>query len=256
MPIKRVLLTFVLGAGVLYALLCAAMFVGQRTLLYHPTPALPITDPASVMDLAVDGAVIKVSARKLDSRSAIIYFGGNSEQVSYNVPAFGVAFPHHAIYMPHYRGYNGSTGAPSEAALHADARVLFDWVKARHSAITVIGRSLGSGVAVRLAATGEVQQLVLISPYDSILNIARHRYPWLPVGLLLKDRFESVRYAPKINAPTVILAGEYDLVIPPVRTAALRAAFKPGIATFKQVPRADHNSISAIPDYYDLMGIQ
>ncbi|MSR12966.1 MAG: alpha/beta hydrolase [Gammaproteobacteria bacterium] len=256
MRLTRVLTVILLSASVLYGMLCLAMFLGQRSLLYHPTPTTPQGDPAIAMDLAVVGAVVKVSVREREGRNALIYFGGNAEQVSYNLPAFEIAFPNHAIYMLHYRGYNGSGGAPTEAALHADAKVLFEWVEAKHTAITLVGRSLGSGVAVRLAATNKVQHLVLITPYDSISNVAKVRYPWLPVGLLLQDTFDSARYAPRITAPTVIVAGEYDLVIPPARTAALYTAFMPGIATLKNVPRADHNSISAVSNYYDLMDIE
>ena len=114
--------------------------------------------------------------------------------------------------MLHYRGFSGSSGEPSEAALHQDAELLYEFVKAKHGNITVMGRSLGSGLAIRLAAIKAIEKLVLITPYDSILNLAKQRFPYLPVEWMLFDRFESWRYAPQVKAPTVILATDADQV--------------------------------------------
>ena len=92
---------------------------------------------------------------------------------------------------------------------------------ARHSQITVIGRSLGSGIATYLASQRPVSRLLLITPYDSIANVAAGRLPMFPVHWLLLDKYESWRYAPQITAPTRILAAEHDDVIPRLHTDAL-----------------------------------
>lgn len=235
-----------------YLLLCSIVFFYQRSLIYHPTPSLPV-EASKITTLAVDNASLKVSIRELETDNAIIYFGGNAETVASSLPKYANAFPNHAIYMPHYRGYSGSTGTPTEAALHKDAEKLYDLVRSKHSTITVIGRSLGSGVAIRLAATHEVTKLVLVTPYDSILNLSKQRFPYLPIKFMLKDTFESWRSAPQVKAPTIILAAENDHVIPKENAEALYAKFSAGVATFKVIKNVDHHSISLSPEYFPLM---
>jgi pimeloyl-ACP methyl ester carboxylesterase len=91
----------------------------------------------------------------------------------------------YAVYLLNYRGFGGSGGSPSEEAIAEDALALFDQVYASHPQIAVVGRSLGSGVAVRLASQRPVQQLILVTPYNSLEEIAEQQYPWLPVKWLL-----------------------------------------------------------------------
>src|SRR5205085_5992564 len=131
--------------------------------------------------------------------------GGNKEDVSQSLPAFEAAFPNHALYLLHYRGYGGSEGVATETDLYRDALALFDHAHRRHRQVIVVGRSLGSGLAVRVASVRRATRLVLVTPYDSIVGIAAGQYPWAPVSLILKDRYESVRYAPRVRAPTRII---------------------------------------------------
>ncbi|MEO7577480.1 MAG: alpha/beta hydrolase, partial [Massilia sp.] len=152
-------------ALVLYAGVCLALFVFQRALIYFPVERRH-GDAASVLRLPVQGATLAVSVRPRAGPKALIYFGGNAEDVSANLAAFSAALPDVAIYLMHYRGYGGSIGAPSERALHADAKVLFDKVHAEHAEITVMGRSLGTGVAVRLASERPAARLILVTPYN------------------------------------------------------------------------------------------
>ncbi|SFN61219.1 hypothetical protein SAMN05660284_01890 [Formivibrio citricus] len=226
-----------------YLALCGIMYWTQRSFLYFPQPATGSSGPERILDLRVDDVRVRVSVRNREGADALVYFGGNAEDVTRSLDDYAQAFPDHAIYMLHYRGYGGSTGAPSEAALHRDAKVLLDLVKSRHSRVMLVGRSLGSGVAVRLAAENPVERLVLITPYDSIVNVGREQFPWLPVGWLLKDRFESVRWAPAVKARTLILMAERDEIIAAERTRALHRTFASGVASLEVVPGADHNSI-------------
>lgn len=235
-----------------YAVVCGYLYVAQRSLIYFPVPA----SAATTFDLAVDGATLKVTVREREGPQALIYFGGNAEDVALNLPDYARAFPEHALYLLHYRGYGGSSGEPNEAALHADALALYERVRARHPRVTLVGRSLGSGVAVRLAAQKEVEQLLLITPYDSIVNVARHHYPWLPVNWLLKDRFESVRYAPQVRAPVKILMAEHDRVVPRPLTEALQAAFAPGRSTLHLLPGTDHISIASTAEFFRLLRLE
>ena len=154
----------------------------------------------------------------------------------------------------HYRGYGGSTGSPSEEAIARDALTLFDTVYNRHPNIAVVGRSLGSGVAVRLASQRPASRLILITPYNSLESLAKQRFPWFPVKWLLKDRFESWRYAAHITVPTLLIAAGHDEVIPRSSTQQLYTHFAPGVATLKVIPDAGHNSLSDSPEYLKLLG--
>lgn len=236
-----------------YLGLCAVLFVAQSALIYVPRAA-GNDSAAHSFALAVDGATLRVVHRDRPGRKALIYFGGNAENVRRSLPGLAQAFPDRALYLMQYRGYGGSTGRPSEAALFADALVLFDRVSARHDNIQVIGRSLGSGVATYLAAQRPVAALMLVTPYDSIANVAAERLPMFPVHWLLLDKYESWRYAPDVKAPTWIVAAEHDEVISRARTDALLPHFADGVARLHVIPGAGHNDIGADPAYARLLG--
>jgi pimeloyl-ACP methyl ester carboxylesterase len=193
--------------------------------------------------------VLKVSERPRAGNKAVIYLGGNGEDVSASLPLLDAAFPDHALHLLHYRGYTGSTGKPTEQALVADALLLFDRVAATHAEVVLIGRSLGTGVAVQVASQRPVHKLVLVTPFDSIVGLAARQFPYFPVRWLLEDKYESSRYAPRILAPTLVLAAEYDEVIPAWSTARLLSRFAHGVATQEVIQGTGHNSISASAAY-------
>jgi uncharacterized protein len=205
------------------------------------------------MALHVEGAELVVTVRAHSGPKAILYFGGNGEDVSLSLQSFSAAFPDHALFLLHYRGYGGSTGSPTEKANHNDAAALFRAVYAQHPQVAVIGRSLGSGVAVRLASENPVSRLVLVTPYDSIEAIAAAQYPYLPVKWLLLDRYESWKYSPQIRIPTTLIAAQNDEVIPRASTDKLFARFPAGIASMTLIEGADHNDIGTKPEYLKTM---
>ena len=149
---KNFLLSTGFAITLAYVGVCLYLFLSQRSFIYFPTESAQV-DPAATATLSVSGASLQLSVRQHAGPDALIYFGGNAEDVSHSLAAFADAFPDYAIYMLHYRGYGGSSGKPSETALHADAHALFEMVSARHRNIVLVGRSLGSGIVVRLAAT-------------------------------------------------------------------------------------------------------
>jgi pimeloyl-ACP methyl ester carboxylesterase len=222
-----------------YGVLCLLMAAGQGSFIYHPMPA---ADPSHQLELLVGGRRVRVSQRPLPGPRALIYFGGNAEDVSLTRAQFAALLPDTALYLLHYRGYGGSEGTASETAIRADAQALYAHVAARHSAITVAGRSLGTGPAVHLAATQPVRRLVLLVPFDSLLAVARGTMPWLPVDLLLRDRWEAAAEAPRVRAPTTIVAAERDVIVPPRHAEALYRAFPSGVAEFILAPDLDHNT--------------
>jgi pimeloyl-ACP methyl ester carboxylesterase len=245
----RMLATVVLFAVLVYVGLCVALFAWQRSLIYYPQPrSLGARESAETFE--VDGGVaLQLTVRPFPGSRAVLYFGGNGEDVSASLPSLVAAYPAREIVMLHYRGYGGSGGRPSEAAIAGDARALFDRVQARHPDVIVVGRSLGSGVAVRLASERPVARLVLVTPYDSLQELAQAQFRLFPVRWLLLDKFESWRHAPQVHAPTLILAAEHDEVIPGASTQRLATRFAPGVATTVTIRGATHNSISDDPAY-------
>ena len=244
----RILLTLLAILAVLYLAACAMVFFQQRSMIYYPQPAGGRS--AERLTLAAEGAQVVVSLRRHDGPKALVYFGGNAEDVSANLPSLPAAFPDHAIYLMHYRGYGGSTGTPSEKALHQDALLLFDRVHAQHPQVTVMGRSLGSGLAVRLASERPVERVILVTPFESLSGLGAALFPHLPVRWLLVDKYESGRHAPRVTAPTLIIAAANDEVIPRWSTEQLLARFSNGVATLKVVAGASHNTISEDPAYW------
>ena len=232
----------------MYATACFLLFAMQRSMLYYPQPGAAETAD-SALTMPVHGAALRVSVREQASPKALIYFGGNAEDVSLSLPAFSLAFPDRALFLLHYRGYGGSSGKPSEEAIQSDALALYDRVHLKHPDIALVGRSLGSGVAIRLASHRPVSSLVLVTPYDSIEELAARQFPYFPIRWLLTDKFESWRYAPAIHAPTLLLAAANDAVIPRANTEKLYGAFSQGVASLRIIPEVDHNTIPNSPLY-------
>ena len=249
---SRTLVFLVVIAAALYLALCAALFVFQRALIYYPQPR-SVDSADSLLTLPVDEAQVLVSVRAFKGPKALIYFGGNAEDVSRSLPDFARAFPDHALYLLHYRGYGGSSGSPSEEAIARDAMALFDKVYADHPQIAVVGRSLGSGVAVRLASSRPAAKLLLITPYNSLEELAERQFRWFPVKWLLKDKYESWRYAEHIAVPTRLIAAEHDEVIPGASTRRLYSHFPAGVATLQVIAGTGHNSISNSPEYLEAL---
>jgi pimeloyl-ACP methyl ester carboxylesterase len=240
---QKTLSIILLPGLTIYVAACLFLFFQQRSFIYFPPPTAAIEAPKT-STMTVPGAQIKISERPRPGKQALIYLGGNAEDVSMSLPLLAETFPEHALYLLHYRGYTGSTGTPTEKALVADALQLFDRAAVDHPEVVLIGRSLGSGIALQVAALRPVHRLVLITPYDSLAGLAARQFPYFPVRWLLRDRYESMRYAPRIKAPTLLLTAEHDEIIPAGSSARLFSRFAPGVATGKVIAGAGHNSIS------------
>jgi fermentation-respiration switch protein FrsA (DUF1100 family) len=123
----------------------------------------------------------------------------------------------YGVFMLAYRGFSGSTGRPTEPNIIADALMAYDMLAGftpRDSKIVVYGESLGTGVAVQVAANRRPDGLVLESPFSSAVDVGAYLYPYLPVHWLLKDRFESISYIKEVKAPLLVLHGERDSIVP------------------------------------------
>ena len=187
----------------------------------------------------------------------VLYFGGNAEEVSWMLEAIGDPArgetPGAAWLVVNYRGYGASDGSPSERALIADALTLFDYASRLpgidEQRIFAFGRSLGSGVAVALAGQRPLRAVILVSPFDSLVAVAKRYYWYLPVDWMLKHRFDSIALAPKLKQPLLCLVAERDEVIPPVHAERLFGAW--GGAKRKIIlQEAGHNSTDAHPMFW------
>ena len=234
---------FILTISISYSILCVATYIGQRKLLYFPQVGVELADAEaitfSLASLALSGKIINPGQPR-----ALLYYGGNAEQVEFSSEFFRTVLPNYSVYLVPYRGYGGNAGVPTEKALYQDALSIYDTLTNQHDTFVVMGRSLGTGVATYVAAERQVEKVILVTPYDSILNIAVSRYWMFPVKYLLKDRFASIERVSKINVPILILIAEHDRVIPYVHTENLIRAISPAILTTSLVPGANHNNIS------------
>lgn len=231
-----------------YLAICGFLYWAQDSLLYHPKPRA-FSTPLSMFTFKNDHEKIVVSTKQYSGKKAIIYFGGNGEDVSQNLPVFEKEFPKHALYFMHYRSYGGSTGSPSEKANISDAIALFKQVKENHADIAIVGRSLGTGIAIRLASQFTATHLVLITPYDSIEAIASSKFPYLPISFLLRDKYNSGKHASKIKIPTTVFMAGNDKVIPRESTETLFSRFQEGVASLVLIKDVGHNTISSHTQY-------
>lgn len=244
----KLILWILLLAGCCYGTLCLYLYLRQRSILYYPHSSTNSSE-AEVLWLENEGQRLKIWAVQRSNRPALIYFGGNAEDVSVNLPFFKQLAPQYSLYLMNYRGFGGSSGTPTEAALYADSLALYDKIKNKYNEILVIGRSLGTGIATYLAAHRKVKGVVLVTPYSSMAALASHHYPLMPVSPLIKDRYESARYAAEITVPVLALIAENDEIIPRKISEGLIASFKPGVVEKVVITGAWHNSIEQSPDY-------
>jgi len=250
----------VLGAALVLGV-PGALYLLQDGMLFLPQPG-PARAPQARAGRAVEPleftAADGVSVRGWLVRSSrahsplVIYYGGNAEEVSWQASE---PWPDDwSLALVNYRGYGRSEGKPSEQALFADAELVFDTLSARadfdRSRVVLVGRSLGSGVATYLASRRAVAGVVLISPYDSMTAIGQRHYPYLPVGLLLKHRFDSLARAPAIAAPLLVVVGERDDIIPPEHSRRLFDAWG-GPKRWTSIPGAGHNDLGAQREFWE-----
>jgi pimeloyl-ACP methyl ester carboxylesterase len=245
-------LTAALLAG--YIGICWLLYAQQDRLLY-PGAGAAESDPTGFTAFRIPSgsAIIKVWGLHTSEAPALLYFGGNGEDLAADLPEFEKAFPDRAIYLMNYRGYGGSTGAPSESALIADAQTTYDLISKTHGKIAVMGRSLGTGVAIALAATREVEKVVLVTPYDSIVNVAAERYRWAPVRWLIKDKYDSVTRMSAVRAPILVIIAEQDDSIPRANSDALLAAIPSALRHSIVIPNGTHNDLGDYQQYLKIV---
>jgi fermentation-respiration switch protein FrsA (DUF1100 family) len=235
----------------------AALHAFQDRLIYFPDP----TPPPLPALMGLDG-VQAVTLRTADDLAilawhvpaarpeapVILYLHGNGGSLAhramrvqrFRAQGFGALFVQ-------WRGYGGNPGQPSEDGLTRDAEAGLDFLRqvGVPAARTVLwGESLGTGIAIRLAAErpDAVAAVILESPYTSLLDLAHRHYPILPARLLLRDRYDSLARIPRVAAPMLILQGGADTLVPPAMGRTLAAAARAPVEVW-EVPGAGHNEL-------------
>lgn len=208
----------------LYIVAGAALYAGQRRLLYpaDPTRIVPASiglDVAEVELRTPDGErLIAWHAEAAPGQPTILYFHGNGGNLAarrdrialYRGAGYG-------LLMLSYRGYSGSTGHPTEASNIADAKLAYRWLRdrgVRAEDIVIYGESLGTGVAVQVAAAEPIKGLILDAPYTSIADAAQRHYPWIWVKPFMADRYDSIDVIDQVKAPLLVLHGARDRIVP------------------------------------------
>lgn len=242
-------LLFVLLA---YIVLLGAMYAMQRSLMYFPervrtSPQAAGFDAEEVTLQTRDGETLVAWYRAPHGNDTplLLYFHGSGGALRSRAERFrALARNGTGLLAVSYRGYGGSSGSPSEAGLLADAEAAYEFASARvpPERIVLFGESLGTGVAVALAAERPVAKLVLNSPYDSTVEIAARRYPWIPVRWLMKDQFRSDARIGSVTAPVLVLHGERDPVIPIASAERLFARIR-APKRFVRFPQGGHDDL-------------
>jgi dipeptidyl aminopeptidase/acylaminoacyl peptidase len=238
----------------------AAIAANQKKLVFNPVLEPEVRSPRSsghktrpVVLRAEDGTRLSgwlMTPRTLGPAPAVIYFGGRSEEVSWVVRDAGTLFPGMTVLAVNYRGYGRSHGDPAEDLLVSDAKVLFDWL-AEHGRvdpkrIAVVGRSLGSGVAVQVAQERPVHSVVLITPYDSVLALAKRKFRAMPIEYVLQHPFDSLKHASSLKSPVYVLRAASDDIVPHSHTDILVSKLTT-LEGDEVIPDSDHCNIPYLP---------
>jgi uncharacterized protein len=218
--LKWFMLYAILGYGALVALL----YLTQRAIQYFPerfrtAPAaagLPQVQEV-VLETSDGERVIAWHVPPRENKPVVLYFHGNGGSLRGRVDRFrDLTADGTGLVALSYRGYGGSSGAPTEAGLVRDALAAYTFTTARYPAERIVlwGESLGSGVAVALASQMPVAYVILQSPFTSAVDVGMQRYWFVPVRLLMKDQFRSDLRIGKVTAPVLILHGDRDDIVP------------------------------------------
>jgi fermentation-respiration switch protein FrsA (DUF1100 family) len=253
--------TLLAAAVIAYAAIALLLWILQERLIFLPIGVRgPATAPPGwlaepVAFRAADGtALAGIFLRPPGNATLplVVYYGGNAEEITASAHEAAQAYGERAVLLVNYRGYGLSGGRPGEKALVADALALFDWAVSQpridRTRVVLHGRSLGSAVAVAVAAARPVNAVILTSPFASAREVASELYPWLPIRWMLRHPFDSAAPAPTIRVPLLMLTGTADTIIAPHHSERLAAAWG-GPVERQAFERFGHNDLDLHPGY-------
>jgi len=258
--LKKVVL-FLLSA---YLLISTMLYLLQEKLIFLPSK-LPsdytysFTQPFEEINLtAADGAVLNgIHFKQEQAEGVIVYYHGNAGDLTRwgNIALFFVEKNYDVIIMD-YRTYGKSTGKLSEEALYSDGHLFYEYALKHYdeSGITLYGRSLGTGIATRVASQNNPFRLILETPYYSLLDLGKTRFPYLPVQWFLKYPLKTYEYISEVSCPIAFFHGTEDRVVPYNSGLRLFNSVSVNKNTFFTIKGGRHNNLKEFQVYRD--GIQ
>ncbi|BDS09393.1 alpha/beta hydrolase [Aureispira anguillae] len=251
--LKKIILRTLFVGSLLYLLICIGLYSYQERLIFFPS-TLPATTAFNfegnfeevTLSTSDQHNLHGLLFRSDSAKGVILYLHGNAGSLE----SWGQIAPTYTnlgydIFLLDYRGYGKSTGKiNSEQQFYEDSQLAYNWVKNKYpeSQITLLGYSIGTATAARLAAQNHPQQLILQAPYYSLVDMMQQHYPLAPT-FLLKYRFETYTFIPQIKAPVTIFHGDKDAIIPLHSSLRLKALFKP-VDRLIILPNAGHNGMT------------
>ncbi|MET9626873.1 alpha/beta fold hydrolase [Lentzea sp. NPDC006480] len=233
----------VLAAVAVVVTIVAVVFAFQRKLVYFPSPG-PLPSAEEVLPGGRDVRLVTADGLMLDgwhfevrdAPATVIVFPGNGGNREGRIPlARSLTDRGLSVLLFDYRGYGGNPGEPSEEGLTYDARAALDLVD---GPVIYLGESLGAAVAVELATYHAPLGLVLRSPFASLAAVGSHHYPWLPVKMLLRDKYPVLDRVSAVDVPVTVILGTADSVVPAAQSREVAAAAR---ARLIEIEGADHN---------------
>lgn len=254
---RKKIFDLILGFALFYIISITFLYFVQRSLIYFPNPSVqnPVHYNASDMDVvkAMTDDGLELSAwykAPQDGKPIIIVFHGNASHMGMSAwKVRGFMDEGYGALLPAYRGYAGNPGKPTEQGLYKDARAWLDWLvnekQYSQNRIVILGESLGSGVAVEMAAGPykDIKAVILESPYTSFVDMAKRNYFFVPfVGHLVRDKYKSIDKIKDVKAPLLIVHGQRDIVVPyKLGDRLYDAANEP--KAMVDLPMAGHNDL-------------
>jgi uncharacterized protein len=241
----------------LYLLLCILMYIFQDKFIFYPAKlneTSPYLKEHKKFEITITHNNVNLHGWLLnpENPNLIIYYGGNAEEVSYNIREFK-EFENYSVLLINYRGYGKSQGSPGQKQLYSDALFVHDYMTTNFSQkfkkIILFGRSLGTSVALYVANKRAVEGAILVTPFASIRELAQKHYPYLPVKFLLKHPFDSINLISEKRIPTLVLVAENDVIVPSSSTNRLIDQLGDNKKSVI-IKNATHNDIQYHPLYW------
>ena len=251
------IVTFIIITITIYISVCVLMYIFQDSYIFFPTK---LYAPHAYLkkyeknEIIIKNGTINLHGWLLNPGKSklIFYYGGNAEEVSGNLDDFQ-KFKDYSVLLLNYRGYGKSNGSPSQKNLFEDALYAYDYIlnnsKQKIPNTIVFGRSLGSGIATYVASKRQAGVVILVTPFDSIKNIAKRNYPFLPINWLLKHPFDSLKYVKNLSLPVLVLVAENDEIIAYKDTKNLIDNIGNNCKSVI-IKNTGHNDIQASPSYW------
>lgn len=255
---KKVLYRWLKLVIIIYCLVGSVLYYYQDRLLFHPEPitaygVYPISQPFVEKEIRLDEQtsfyMAQFPAKDSLARGVVLYFHGNEKNIAHYAGfAPGFTRQGYEVWMPDYPGFGKSTGSLTEAVLYEEALQVYKLARTKYppAQIIIYGKSIGTGVAAKLASVRDCKRLILETPYYSLVSVIR-RMAWMyPLDLMLHFRLPTNEYLAKVTAPVTIFQGTKDNLIPYDNAEALKSVLKPGDA-FITLAGGTHTNLNEFP---------